>query len=139
MGSQLRQNFGQSIGLQLSIPIFNGRSARTNWEKSKINVEQLQLQNQEAERQLKQDIYAAYNDAVAAIEKFNANQKSVDAAQRTLDFATKRYDLGLLSTFEMINSQNNLQRAKIDMVYAQYDYVFKVKLLEFYKGQGLKL
>ena len=102
-------------------------------------MEQLQLQNQESERQLKQDIYAAYNDAVAAIEKFNANKKSVDAAQRTLDFATKRYDLGLLSTFEMINSQNNLQRAKIDMIYSQYDYVFKVKLLEFYKGQGLKL
>ncbi|MBA2500598.1 MAG: TolC family protein [Chitinophagaceae bacterium] len=139
LGDQLRQNFGQSIGLNLSIPLFNGRNARTNWEKSQINVEQLQLQNQESERQLKQDIYAAYNDAVAAIERFNANQKSVEAAQRTMDFATKRYDLGLLSTFEMINSQNNLQRARIDMIYAQYDYVFKVKLLEFYKGQGLKL
>lgn len=139
LGRQLKQNFGQSIGLNLSIPIFNGKAARINWEKSKINVEQLEVQKAEAERQLKQDIYGAYNDAVTALERYNANKKSLEAAQRSLDFATKRYELGLLSTFEVINSQNNLQRARIDRVLAQYDYIFKVKLLEFYKGQGLKL
>lgn len=139
LGDQFRANFGQGIGLSLSVPIFNGKQARTNWERTKLEVSRLQLQNQQSDMVLKQDIYKAYYDAVAAIEKFNANKKGVETAQKSLDFATKRYDLGLLSTFEIINTQNNLQRAKIDMVYAQYDYVFKVKLLEFYKGQGLKL
>lgn len=138
-GSQLNKNFGQSIGLSLNIPIFNGRQAKTNWEKSRLEVDRLALQNQQSDLVLKQDIYKAYNDAVTAIEKFNAFKKGVETAQISLDFATKRYDLGLLSTFEIINAQNNLQRAKVDMIYAQYDYVFKVKLLEFYKGQGLKL
>jgi outer membrane protein len=55
------------------------------------------------------------------------------------DFAQRRYDLGLLSTFDLITSQNNLAKAKLDLVYAQFDYVFKLKVLEFYKGQGLKL
>jgi outer membrane protein len=88
---------------------------------------------------LKQDIYKAYIDAMAAIQKFNANQKAVTTSQKAYDFANKRYELGLLSTFEWISSQNSLQTAKTQLLYAQYDYVFKIKLLEFYKGQGLKL
>jgi len=89
--------------------------------------------------QLKQDIYKAYNDATASIQKFYANKKGVEAAQKAYDFAKRRYDLGLLSTYELLNSQNALQTSKTQLVYAQFDYVFKMKLLEFYKGQGLKL
>ena len=70
---------------------------------------------------------------------YNANKKSVDAARKAYEFAQKRYDLNLVSTYDLLNSQNNLSRAQIEMLNAQYDYVFKMKLLEFYKGQGLKL
>ena len=59
--------------------------------------------------------------------------------EKAYDFAKKRYDLNLLSTYDLISSQNNVQRARIQALYSQYDYVFKMKLLEFYKGQGLKL
>jgi outer membrane protein len=45
----------------------------------------------------------------------------------------------LLSTFELITSQNNYLTAQIQALYSQYDYVFKMKLLEYYKGQGIKL
>lgn len=138
-GKQFRENFGQNIGLGLSIPIFNGRRARSGWEQSKLNVRNLELAKELGDQQLKQDIYKAYIDATAAIQKFNANQKAVTTAQKAYDFANKRYELGLLSTFEWISSQNSLQTAKTQFVYAQYDYVFKIKLLEFYKGQGLKL
>jgi outer membrane protein len=138
-GKQIKNNFGQSIGISLNIPLFNGRSARTNWERSKLNVINYELTKQQGDLQLKQDIYTAYTNAVAAVEKFNANKKTVETSQKAFDFAQKRYDVGLLSTFELITSQNNLQRARYDLIYAQYDYVFKMKLLEFYKGQGLKL
>ena len=88
---------------------------------------------------LKQDIYKSYNDAVAAMQKFNANKKAVEASQKAYDFAVKRYEVGLLSTYDLVTTQNNLQSAKSQMLYSQYDFVFKMKLLEFYKGQGLKL
>ena len=88
---------------------------------------------------LKQDIYKAYNDATSALEKFSANRKAVDASQKAYDFAKKRFDLGLLSTYDLLNTQNTLLQAKTNLLYAQYDYLFKIKLLEFYKGQGLKL
>ena len=111
----------------------------TAWDRSKLNVKQMELTKQQGDMQLKQDIYTAYNDAMAALQKFNADKKSVETAQKSFDFAQKRYDLNLLSTFELVNSQNNLLTAKIQALYSQYDYIFKMKLLEFYKGQGLKL
>jgi outer membrane protein len=121
------------------MPIFNGGQLRTAWERSKLVVRQSELQIEADNQTLKQDIYSAYTDAVAAMQKFNASRKSVETAEKAFNFAQKRYNLGLVSTYDLVNSQNNLLRARIDMLTAQFDYVFKMKLLEFYKGQGLKL
>ncbi len=136
---QLNQNFRQSIGLSVSVPILNGGTLRTAWQRSKLSVKQVELTKEQNSFTLKQDIYTAYNDAVAAVQKFNADKKAVDASQKAYDFAIKRYDLGLLSTYDLITTQTSLQQAKTQLLYSQYDFVFKMKLLEFYKGQGLKL
>lgn len=138
-GNQLDENFRQSVGVVLSVPIFNGYQAKTNYERSKWNVKNQQLVIEQANQKLKQDIYTAYNNAVAALQKYNASRTSFNAAQKAYDFASKRYGLGLLSTLELITSQTNLTRSRIDMANAQYDYVFRMKVLEFYKGQGIKL
>lgn len=137
--NQLNQNFRQSIGISISVPIMNGGTLRTAWERSKLNVKQVELQKEQNSFTLKQDIYTAYNDAVAALQKFNASKKAVEASQKAYDFALKRYEVSLLSTYDLVTTQTTLQEAKSQMLYAQYDYVFKMKLLEFYKGQGLKL
>jgi outer membrane protein len=137
--NQLNRNFGQSIGLSLNVPIFNGGQLRTAYQRSKLTVENLQLTRDLDNQTLKQDIYTAYNDATAAIQKYNASRKSVETAEKAVNFANKRYEIGLLGTLDLITNQNNLFRARIDMLAAQYDYVFKLKLLEFYRGQGLKL
>ena len=137
--NQLRNNFGQNIGIALTVPIFNGGSLRGNWQRSKLLVQQAQLQQQSASLTLKQDIYRAYTDATIALQKFNASRKAVEAAEKAYSFAQKRYEVNLLPTFELINNNNFLLRARQDMISAQFDYVFKMKLLEFYKGQGLKL
>jgi len=139
MGTQFRNNFAQNIGIGISVPILNGRNARSNWERNKLTVQQFELQKESGDMQLKQDIYKAYTDATAALQKFNAERKAVQTSEKAYDYAKKRYDLGLLSTYDLLNSQNNVLRSKIQALYSQYDYVFKMKLLEFYKGQGLKL
>ena len=139
IGTQFSNNFGQAIGINLSVPIFNGWEARANYEKSRLNIKTLEYQARLDNQTLKQDIYQAYNAAIVALEKFNSSQKSVDAAQKSYDFATKRYNIGMLSTLELVTDQNNLFRAKLQFVSNQFDYVFKMKVLEFYKGQGLKL
>jgi outer membrane protein len=136
---QLNQNFRQSIGLNLSVPIFSGGSLRTAYEKSKVNIKNQELQIQLDDQKLKQDIYQAYNAAKIALEKFNASKKSMQTAERSFSFSQKRYDVGLLSTLELITNQNNLFSARLQYALDHFDYVFKMKVLEFYKGQGLKL
>ncbi|MDB5198940.1 MAG: hypothetical protein JWO92_903 [Chitinophagaceae bacterium] len=136
--TQYGDNFRQSVGLSINVPIFNSGTLRTSYEKSKLNIESLGLQREQDNQKLKQDIYQAYNAALIAMEKFNASKKIVEAAQRTYDFSSKRFNVGMLSTFELTTNQNNLYKAKEQLVLNQFDYVFKVKVLEFYKGQGLK-
>lgn len=138
-GDQINNNFGQSLGVAISVPIFSGYNARTNYERSKIDIKRQQVVIEQSDQKLKQDIYTAYTNAVAALQKFNSSKVSVDVSQKTYDFAQKRHDIGLLNTYDLITSQNNLARAKLDLANAQYDYVFKMKVLEFYKGMGLKL
>ena len=138
-GSQLNANFGQGFGVGLSVPIFNGGQARANWERTKLQVRQWELTKESDNQTLKQNIYRSYTEATSAMQKFNADKKSVQTSAKSLDYAQKRYDLNLLSTFDLINSQNNYLRAQIQALYSQYDYVFKMKLLEYYKGQGIKL
>jgi outer membrane protein len=136
---QLNQNFRQSIGLNISVPIFSGGNLRTAWLRSKLNVTQAELNKEQNSFSLKQDIYKAYHDAVAAAEKFHAGKKTVETSQKAYTYAAKRYELGLLSSYDLITTENNLQQARSQLLLNQYDYVFKMKLLEFYKGQGLKL
>jgi outer membrane protein len=139
LGTQFSNNFGQSIGINLSIPIFNGWQSKANYQRAKLNIKTMEYQVSLDNQTLKQDIYQAYNAAVVALEKFNSSQTQVDAAQKSYDFATKRYTIGMLSTLELLTDQNNLFRAKLQYVSNQFDYVFKMKVLEFYKGQGIKL
>lgn len=139
LGTQFSNNFGQQVGISLNIPIFNGWQSRANYERSKLNVRNLEYQKELGDATLKQDIYQAYDAAMVALEKFTSSRKAVDAAQMTYDFSTKRYNVGMLSTLEQITNQNNLFKAKLQYVLNRFDYVFKMKVLEFYKGQGIKL
>jgi outer membrane protein len=138
--TQLDNNFRQNFGVAINIPIFNnGGAAKTAYKRSKLDVEGAALTIQQADLQLKQDIYQAYTNAIAALERYNSSVVTVQASQKSYDFASKRHEVGLLGTFELITSQNNLSKAKMDKLLAQYEYVFRMKVLEFYKGQGLKL
>ena len=138
-GSQLNNNFGQTLGFSLTVPIFDNGQYRTAYEQSKLTYKSQLLNKEGADLTLKQNIYTAYSNAISSLQKVNAAKKSVETNQKVFDFATKRYNLGLLSTIDLLTNQNNLLRAKLQLVGNEYDYIFKMKLLEFYKGQGLKL
>lgn len=137
--TQFSDNFRQNVGIQVNIPLFNNGVARTAWQRSKLNVTSLQLLKEQDLLNLKQDIYSAYNDASTAIQKFYAGRKSVQTAEKAYSFAQKRYELGLLTTIDLLTNQNNLNRARVELAQAEVDYVFRLKVLEFYKGQGIKV
>jgi len=136
---QINRNFRQNLGIGVSVPIFNSGQNRINYEQSKLNLTSAKVQEEQDNQKLKQDIYTAYNNVINATQKFNASKKSVESSQKAYDFALKRYEVGLLNTLDLITNQNNLLTAKLQLIANQFDYVFRMKLLEFYKGNGMKL
>ncbi|HEU5364509.1 MAG TPA: TolC family protein [Hanamia sp.] len=137
-GTQFNNNFGQSIGLNISIPIFNGWQAKGNYKRTQINIKNLEYQQDLDNKTLKQNIYQAYNAAYVALAKLTSSEKAMQAAQQTYDFTLKRYTIGMIGTLELVTNQNNLFTAKLQYALNQFDYVFKMKVLEYYKGTGLK-
>ena len=136
---QLDNYFNQYVGLNISIPILNNGTLRTNYSKSKLNLRNAELQREQDNLNLKNNIYQAYTAAVTAQHKYEANKVTAEATAKSADYAQKRYGVGMLNTVDLLINQNNYFNAKINLVYAQYDYVFKMKVLEFYKGLGIKL
>ncbi|HUP13784.1 MAG TPA: TolC family protein, partial [Niastella sp.] len=138
-GLQMNNNFRQSLGFSISVPINSSGNARFNYQRSKLDLKNAELTRSLADQTLKNDIYKAYYNASAALEKFNASRFTYEITQKAFEYAKKRNDLGLLNSYDYLISQNNMNRAQYDMLSAQFDYVFKMKVLEFYKGQGIKL
>lgn len=137
-GTQFSNNFGQAIGINISVPIFNGWQAKAVYQRSKINIKNLQYQQQLDNQTLKQNIYQAYNAAVVAMQKLSSTSRAADAAQKTYDYALKRYQAGMLRTLELITNENSLFTAKLQYALNRFDYVFKMKVLEYYKDGGIK-
>ena len=136
---QLNSYFNQSVGINVSIPIFNNGQLRTSYSRSKLNLRNAELQRDQDNLTLKNNIYTAYTAAETALQKYEANKISVAASGKSADYAQKRYAVGMLNTVDLLINQNNYFNAKINLLSSQYDYVFKMKVLEFYKGMGIKL
>ena len=137
--SQLNQTFNQFIGLNVNIPILNNGTLRTAYAKSRLNLRNQELQRDQDNLTLKNNIYAAYTAAITAMQKFEANKITVTATQKSYDFAQKRYNIGMSNTIDLLTNQNNFFNARINLLSSQFDYVFKMKVLEYYKGLGIKL
>jgi outer membrane protein len=137
--NQFENNFRKSVGLNLSVPLFNGGTSKIAYQKAAINLMSAELQLKQDDQKLKQDIYLAYTQAMTALQRFEASKKTVMSTEKTYDFAQKRYQIGMLNIFDLTTSQNNLYQAKLEYNLNRFDYVFKMKVLEFYKGKGIKL
>ncbi len=138
-GTQYKNNFQQSVYLGLNIPIFNGWRTQYNVRQAKVNLLQQQLVEYNAELTLKQNVYKAHNNAINSIQKYNAARRADQAATRALDFAKKRYDLGLTSTVDLLVTQNQQFSAASSLISAKYDLIFKLKVIDYYLGKELKL
>lgn len=136
-GDQLDQNLGETVGFSLSIPIFNGLQSRTAVAKSRLNRINAELQLQDTKNQLYASVQQAYNDASAANRQFEASSKSVKAMEQAFEYAEQRYEVGMMNVLEFNTSKNNMSRARSEMLRAKYDYIFKMKVLDFYQGKRL--
>ncbi len=137
--TQFDNNLRHSVYVNLNVPIFNGWQTRYNISQAKINLETQRLNEYNAALTLKQNVYKAHNNAINSIQKYNAAKRASEAATRALDFAKKRYDLGLTSTIDLLVTQTTQFNAASNMVIAKYDLIFKLKVIDYYLGKEIKL
>jgi len=131
---QFSDNKGQSFGAQLSIPIFNGFSARNNVERSKVNLEKSKIALEQQDLNLERNVYTAFTDAKGALNAHESSLIALESRQAAYDYAKEKYDVGLMNSFDLNQSQTLLSNAQSEVLRSKYDYIFKIKILEFYFG-----
>ena len=132
--TQISDNKSHNIALRLNIPIFNGFSTRNLVNKNKIDLERAKTQQEQANLDLETKVYQAYNDARGALKAYEAAQKTLNARKEAFNYSKERYNVGLLNAFDYGQSQNRYESAQSDVIRTKYDYIFKLKVLEFYFG-----
>ncbi|WP_281297410.1 TolC family protein [Flavobacterium limnophilum] len=133
-GDQFTDNKGQAFGAQLSIPIFNGFSARNNVERSKVNLEKSKIAVEQEELALQRNVYTAFTDAKGGLNAYESALSALDARQEAYNYAKEKYAVGMMNSFDFNQSQTLLSVAQSEVLRTKYDYIFKIKILEFYFG-----
>lgn len=136
---QFKDNASTAMQFSLSIPIFNSLSAQhgiriAKWQKSRTELG-LTL----AENQLYKEIQQAYTDAVGALEKYRSAQSSLTSANEAFTYAQQKFSAGATTSVDYTTAKNNQIIAQSMVVQAKYEYIFKVKILDFYGGQPITL
>ncbi|MCK4345791.1 MAG: TolC family protein [Bacteroidales bacterium] len=138
-GDQFKDNLAYGLTLNLSIPIFNGWQTNTAISNSKLSVLNSRYQLQYTKNLLYKEIQQAYADAVAALKKYRATEHAVSSMEESFRYTEQKFNVGLVNSVEYNTSKNQLTRTQSDLLQAKYEFIFKTKVLEFYRGNPLTL
>ncbi|WP_297702867.1 TolC family protein [uncultured Eudoraea sp.] len=131
---QLWINDGIAFGAQISVPVFNGWSTRNNIKRSQINVKKAELDLEQNKLDLETNINQAYVDVVNSSKAYEAALKTREARALALEYSRERFDVGILNSFDYSQAQARVDNAEAEVIRTKYDYVFRIKVLEFYFG-----
>ena len=132
--NQFSDNKGQTFGAQLNIPIFNGFSIRNNVERSKVSLEKSKIAVEQQELTLQRNVYTAFTDAKGGLNAYESSLSALEARQEAYNYAKEKYAVGMMNSFDFNQSQTLLSTAQSEVLRTKYDYIFKIKILEFYFG-----
>ena len=135
--NQLDFNLRQYVGVNLSIPIFNNFQVRTTVSNAQINLESSRLNAINQKNQLRQEIEQAYANAKAAATSYVATERQVASLQEAFRSTETRYNLGAVNVQEFTQAQNELNGAESDLIRAKYEYIFSLKIMDFYEGKPI--
>lgn len=138
IADQLGMNDGHNFGIQLNIPIFNAFGAKNNYKKSKVNLERTKNAMEQQKLDLETTINQAYNDTKGAFTFYEAAQKTTQARFDAFSIAQKQFSAGVLNSFNFSQIKQRYEEAVSDEIRAKYDYIFKLKVVEFYFGIPLE-
>jgi outer membrane protein len=136
---QIKDNLNKSLSLNLSMPILNGWRTNATISKAKIAIQSAQYTLQTTKNSLFQSIQQAYADATAARNKYKSSQKSVDAMKEAFKYSEQKYNVGLVNSVDYDDAKNKLAEAESNLLQAKYEFVFRLKILDFYMGKPIEL
>jgi outer membrane protein len=136
---QLDQNFGQSVGFNISVPIYNQNRNRLNMQRADVQRLGAEIEIEQAKNQIRSDVERALGDLRAAQETYRAAQISQEAAQKAYDIAQRRYTAGAANSLDLITATNRLEQARVEFTRTKYQLIFNREVIQFYLGQGLQL
>jgi len=136
---QYSNNVNKSIGFYLTVPIFNRFQVKSSIDKAKIQKLNAELTVESTKLTIQKNIQQAYADANAALKKYVASKKAQDAMQESFNYTEQKFNVGMINTTDYNTAKNKLIKAESDVLSAKYEYVFKMKVLDFYQGKPLKL
>ena len=137
--SQWHQNFNKYFQFSLSIPLFNRFETRNRVKMARIQRTALSWKLEESKKLLFKEIQQAYYNAVAAESKFKSSRTATESAEASFRLMSEKYANGKATATEYNEMRTNWMKATSDMVQAKYDYLFRSKILDFYKGIPLTL
>lgn len=136
---QVNDNINYGIGFSLDVPILNGWQVNKNVANSKLAVENSRYALEATKKQLYKNIQQAYSDAAAAIKKYAASLKAVASTEESFRYTEQRFNVGMVTPVDYNVAKSQLLSAQSDMAQAKYEFIFKSKVLDFYRGIPLSL
>lgn len=137
--TQLGITLSANVGVNVSVPIFNGFRNKIGVQRAELGTKIAELSTAQLENTLKSNIERSLTDVRAAQKRLTAAQKSVQATRLSVANTRKRYDLGVVNSFELTSVQNTLIAAESNLLQAKYDYLFKLKILDYYRGRPITI
>ena len=134
---QMKNNFSQSLGLTMSVPIFQRFSTRNNVRSAKINYKNQEIQLENVKKALYKEIQQAYYAAVTAQARYAGSQESAASARQHYELTEEKYKVGKAGVTDYNDARNNWLRAESEQIQARYQCLYQTKLLDFYRGQEL--
>lgn len=138
-GTQFRRNRNPYIGATMNIPIFNRRATRKDINLAKIAVRSQQLAVTEAEQSLRKEIEQAWYNADAAYSKYRSADAAFESAKVAFSYEEHKAEAGRSTTFDFNDAKTRMEKAESELVQSKYEFIFRSKILDFYRGTPLRL
>jgi outer membrane protein len=136
---QLKNQAKLGIGLTLRVPIFNKFSTQNTINSYKLNMLDAQYAFEYSKQVLYKEIQQAYADALAAYQNHKARTEAVTASEESFKYVQQKFDVGMVNSVDYNIAKNNYTKAKSDLLQAKYQFIFKIKILDFYKGKPINI
>ena len=137
-GSQIKNNFSQSLGLQLNVPIFNRYATRNSIKSASIDKENQQLALDNVKKTLYKEIQQVYYNTIAAEAKYKSSLQAEVTSKDAFNLTQSKYENGKATITEFNESKNNMMKAESDLVQARYQLIYQKALIDFYRGKELR-